>query len=45
MKFYQVEVTDVKDNKHIEFTSAENDLEAIDKVYAKYKNIKDIRLI
>lgn len=46
LKFYKLEVTTLDNKKHLEFTSAKNELDAIDKV-AKYykKEIIDIKVV
>lgn len=45
MKFFKLEIIDINNKKHIEFVSAEDKLQAMDKTYEKYKNIKDIKII
>jgi hypothetical protein len=47
MKFYRVEIITADNKKHIEFTSGEDEIEAIDKVVEKYKNkeILDVKVV
>lgn len=46
MKLFKVEVTTTDNKKHLEFSSGEDELQAIDKVAKHYKNnILDIKVI
>lgn len=47
MKFYKVEITLAKNQKKMEFVSAEDELQAIDMCMNKYgeKNVFDVKVV